>query len=89
MRKQLVARKNNKPLPWKPRRAPIIWERKQYNYDTIPAKTSTEPPCPTSYSAKNHVPHPYMNLDLTDAMILEIWSRSTLDARFLVSIMHS
>jgi len=53
--------------------------RKKFDYDSIPAKPATEPPCPTSYVAQNHVPNPYMNSHLTHATILEIRSRSTLD----------
>jgi len=53
-------------------------DRKQFDYDKIAPKPATEPPLPVSDAARDHVPNPYLNSNLTHPKILEYRAKSTL-----------
>jgi len=61
---------NDKPRKLQP--------RKQFSYDKIPPKPATEPPCPTSDAAQNHVPNPYLNTKLIHERVVAERNKSTL-----------
>ncbi|GMH94109.1 hypothetical protein TrST_g819, partial [Triparma strigata] len=74
----IVARKEKKAPPRKPRGRPVIVPRMKFDYDNIVPKPAFEPPKPTSDAAQNYVPNPYQNTKLTHEKILEVRSRSTI-----------
>ena len=54
-----------------------LYPRKQFDYDKVEPKPAVEPPLPTSYAARNHVPNPYTNSN-THEKIAAIRAKSTI-----------
>jgi Pterin binding enzyme/Homocysteine S-methyltransferase len=77
------ALKHGNELPKKPRGKPIIRPRKQFAYDNVDPVPATEPPLPTSYAAKNHVPNPYINSTLVHEQIAAIRAKATIQGQNL------
>ena len=72
------ARKKNLPPPRKPRGRMPLLPRKQFAYDNVEPKPATEPPLPTSHAARNHIPNPYNNSQITHDKIVEIRAKATI-----------
>jgi len=71
------ARKKGVPPPRKPRGQMPNLPRMQFSYDSVPPKPATEPPLPVSDAARNHVPNPYLNSNITHPKILEYRAKSS------------
>ena len=60
-----------------------IHPRKQFAYDLVDPVPATEPPLPTSYAAKNHVPNPYINSSLVHEQIVAIRAKASIQGQSL------
>ena len=58
-----------------------IFPRKQFAYDEIPSTPATEPPLPFSNAAKNHIPNPYMNTNISHEQIAAIRAKATIQGQ--------
>ncbi|GMH78135.1 hypothetical protein TrLO_g12500, partial [Triparma laevis f. longispina] len=72
----IVAKKEKKAPPRKPRGRPVKIPRMTFDYDNIAPVPAFEPPKPTSDAAQNYTPNPYQNSKLTHEKILEIRAKS-------------
>ena len=77
-RSVIDARKKGLPPPRKPR-GPIVNKPKMtFPCDNVENKPATEPPLPFSDAARNHVPNPYLNSQLTHEKIQAVRAKSTI-----------
>ena len=54
-----------------------LYPRKKFSYDDVPPKPATEPPLPVYDAARNHVPNPYVNSNISHEKIEAIRAKST------------
>jgi len=78
-RSVLVAKKKGLSIPRKPRGKIVNVDRVRFSWDTDDKKPQSEPPVPCSDAARNHVPNPYLNSNLTHEKIVAERAKSTLD----------
>ena len=72
------AKKKNLPIPRKPRGKIQNVDRVRFSWDTDELTPQSEPPLPYSDAARNHVPNPYLNSNLTHEKILAERAKSTI-----------
>jgi hypothetical protein len=53
------AKKKGLPWPRKPRGRMVQIPKLQFDYDRVAPTPATEPPTPTSDTARDHIPNPY------------------------------
>jgi len=70
------ARKKGFALPRKPRGKPVNRPRLEFAYDKVEPVPVSEPPCPNSPAAKNKVPNPYLNSNITHEKIAAIRAKA-------------
>ncbi len=73
------AKKKGFPIPRKPRIASKIKnvDRYRFSWDTDEKMPQREPPAPVSDAARNHVPNPYLNSNITHEKVLAERAKST------------
>ena len=75
------AKKKGQEPPRKPRGKPIVRPRLKFDYDYVEPTAATEPPLPFSNAAKNHIPNPYMNTNITHEQIAAIRAKATIQGQ--------
>ena len=73
-----VAKKKGLPIPRKPRGKIVNIPRKRFSWDTDETTPQSEPPLPVSDAARNHVPNPYLNSNLSHEKVAAERAKSTL-----------
>jgi len=76
-RSVIEAKKKGFPIPRKPRGKIQNVDRYRFSWDTDEKRPQLEPPTPVSDAARNHVPNPYVNSNLTHEKILVERAKST------------
>jgi len=75
------AKKKGLPPPRKPRGKMPNRDRLRFEWDNDEKRAQTEPPLPVSDAARNHVPNPYVNSNLSHEKIAAVRAKSTIPSK--------